>query len=182
MSFIRGVFAVAVGVLIVLLVIFGVEAFYPAPPRPSPQWPSGRVLDVAPDGPEQPCVVLYPGLDDEAWEEWQQAFDEWQQEWNERQQDWDRIYEEYLRELSLYYRHVFLVVLPLGALLAVGGTFVRRRLDTLGAGLILGGMGTMIYAIVPSALDSLYRFIGIGVALAVLIFVGFRVLSFRREG
>ena len=165
----------AIGVLIVLLVIFGVEAFYPAPPRPTPPVFPPVVLEPNRDGPEQPCVILYPGPDDQASDEWQQAWDEWKQEW-------DSLYEEYRRELSLHHRNIFLVVLPLGALLAVGGTFLRRRLDIFGAGLILGGMGTMIYAIVPSALDSLLRFVGIAVALVVLVLVGVRVFSFRRQG
>ncbi len=189
MTFVRVVYAVAIGVLLVMLVIVGIEAFYPAPSRPIPsvsppvilEPPPGFVLEPDTDDPEQPCFVLYPGFDDQASDEWQQALDEWQQEWNERQQEWAKIYEEYQRELALHERSMFLVVLPLGALLAVGGTFVRRRLDTLGAGLILGGMGTMIYAIVPFALDSVLRFTGIAVALAVLIFVGFRVLNSSRQ-
>jgi len=175
MVFARAVYAVAIGVLLVMLVIFGVEAFYPAPPRPTPlRFPAGLVLEPATDDPEQSCVVLYPGLDDGASDEWQQA-------WDEQQREWSRLYEEYRQQLALHHRNMFLVVLPLGALLAVGGTFVRRRLDTLGAGLILGGMGTMIYAIVPSSLDSVLRFSGIAVALAVLIFVGFRVLNSSRQ-
>jgi hypothetical protein len=62
------------------------------------------------------------------------------------------------------------------------GTLIRHRLDIFGAGLILGGMGTMVYALVPYNLDSVLRFIGIAVALAVLIFVGNRVfLSLKRS-
>ncbi|MFU8795962.1 MAG: hypothetical protein ACNA7X_01515 [Dehalococcoidia bacterium] len=167
MTFVRAVYAVAIGGLIVMLVIFGVEAFYPAPPRPTPPAFPPVVLEPGRGGPEQSCVVLYPGLDD-------QASDEWKQEWDEWKQEWDRLYEEYR---SLHHRSIFLVVLPLGALVAVGGTFVRRRLNIFGAGLVLGGMGTMIYAIVPSELDSLLRFVGIAVALVVLVLVGFRVFK-----
>jgi len=128
MSFVRGVFAVAIGVLIVLLVIFGIQAFYPMPERGD-----------------------FPG-----WEQLRQ-------------------------QMATYHNIVFLIVLPLGAVLAVGGTFFRRRLVIFGAGLILGGMGTMIFAIVPSELDSVLRFTGIAVALAVLILVGFKVLPTVRK-
>ncbi len=128
MSFIRGVYVVAIGVLLVLLVIFGIQSFYPAPE--SPGYPSS---------------------------------------------------EEYREKLATYRMNVFFIVLPLGAFLAVVGTFVRRRLGIFGAGLILGGMGTMIYAVAPSRLDSLWRFVGIAVTLAVLVFVGYKVLpSLRR--
>ena len=128
MSFIRGVFAVAIGVLIVLLVIFGIQSFYPAPESPG-----------------------YPNL------------------------------EEYREALATYRMNVFSIVLPLGAFLAIVGTFVRRRLSIFGASLILGGMGTMIYAFAPWRLDSLWRFVGIAVTLAVLAFVGYRVLPSLRK-
>jgi hypothetical protein len=77
-------------------------------------------------------------------------------------------------------RNVFLIVLPLGAVFAVVGTFVQRRQGIFGAGLILGGMGTMVFAIIPYALDNILRFIGIAVALAVLVFVGYKALSLRK--
>jgi hypothetical protein len=85
-------------------------------------------------------------------------------------------------KVEIYARNVFLVVLPLGVVFAVGGTFLQRRLDIFGAGLILGGIGTMVYAIVLYELDNILRFIGIAVALAVLVFVGYRVFhSLRRS-
>ncbi|NWF77276.1 MAG: hypothetical protein HXY36_01560 [Chloroflexi bacterium] len=83
---------------------------------------------------------------------------------------------------EVHARNVFFVVLPLGMVFAVVGILIRHRLDIFGAGLILGGMGTMVYAIVPYDLDNVLRFLGIAVALAVLIFVGNRVfLSLRRS-
>ncbi|MCX6010287.1 MAG: hypothetical protein NTW48_09745, partial [Chloroflexi bacterium] len=73
------------------------------------------------------------------------------------------------------------IVLPLGVVFAVVGTFIQRRLGIFGAGLILGGIGTMIFAIVPYDLDNIMRFIGIAVTLAVLVFVGYKVFfSLRR--
>ena len=77
--------------------------------------------------------------------------------------------------------YVFFVVLPLGLVLAVVGTFIRQRTNIFGAGLILGGIGTMIYAIVPYQLNSILRFAGIAVVLAILIFVGYRVFSLSRN-
>jgi hypothetical protein len=83
---------------------------------------------------------------------------------------------------AVHARNVFFIVLPLGMVFAVGGTFLQRKLDIFGAGLILGGMGTMIFAVVPYDLDNTLRFIGIAVTLAVLIFVGYRVFhSLRRS-
>ena len=86
------------------------------------------------------------------------------------------------QDWALHARNVFFVVLPLGMVFAVVGTFLQRRTGIFGAGLILGGMGTMVYAIVPRDLDDIVRFAGIAAALAVLIFVGNRIfLSLRKS-
>lgn len=86
------------------------------------------------------------------------------------------------QDSEVHARNVFFVVLPLGMVFAVVGTLIRHRLDIFGAGLILGGMGTMVYAIVPYNLNSMLRFVGIAVVLAVLIFVGNRIfLSLRKS-
>jgi hypothetical protein len=102
-------------------------------------------------------------------------YEEWEQEWMEVQ-------EEYRQEAAIHDRNIFFIVLPLGVLFTVGGTFIRRRLGIFGAGLILGGLGTIIYTTVPYGLDNKLRFIGIAVALAVLVFVGYKVfLSLRKS-
>ena len=129
MSFVRGVYVVAIGVLIVLLVMFGIQAFYPEPERgDSPSW------------------------------------------------------ERHREQMAVYHSNVFLIVLPLGAVLAVVGAFVRGRRNTIGASLILGGTGIMIYGVTFWHLDSLWRFVGIAATLAVLVLVGFKVLpALRRD-
>jgi hypothetical protein len=120
MRVLRVVYVLGIAVAIALLVVAGVEAFYPAPQS-----------------------------------YWQGA---------------------------IHARNVFYVVLPLGVVFAIVGTFLQRRLDIFGAGLILGGIGTMIFAIVPYDLEAMLRFIGIAVILAVLGFVGYRVFpSLRRS-
>ena len=149
MRFLRVIYVVAIAVLLILLVIIGVEAFYPAPPRIYPDYPAPPY-----DTPE---------------------YREWEQEWME-------VEEEYRQEEAVHDRNIFFIVLPLGVLFAVGGTFIRRRLGIFGAGLILGGLGTIIYTTAPGGLDNKLRFIGIAVALAVLVFVGYKVfLSLRRS-
>ena len=155
MRFLRVIYVMGIAALIIALVIVGVEAFYPAPSYPEyPEWPR-----------------IQPPYDSPEYEEWLQ---EWQEEWN-------RVDEAYQQEAAVYHRNIFFLVLPLGAVFAIGGTLIRRRLDIFGAGLILGGMATMISAVVPYDLDSKLRFAGIAAALAVLVFVGYKVfLSLRR--
>jgi hypothetical protein len=149
MIFLRGLYVVAIAVALILLVIVGVDAFYPAPPYP--EYPESQ-----------------PPYDSPEYEEWEQ--------------EWMEVQEAYQQEAAVHHRNIFFIVLPLGVVFAVVGTFIRRRLDIFGAGLILGGIGTMIFAIVPYDLDNILRFAGIAATLAVLVFVGYRIfLSLRRS-
>jgi hypothetical protein len=152
MIFLKGLYVVAIAVVLILLVIVGVEAFYPAPQYPD-------------------CYELLGPQPDYNSTEYQQ----WEQECME-------IQEAYQQEAAAHDKNIFFIVLPLGVVFAVVGTFVRRRLDIFGAGLILGGIGTMIFALTPYDLDNILRFAGIAATLAVLVFVGFKVfLSLRRS-
>jgi len=149
MIFLKGLYVVAIAVVLVLLVIVGVEAFYPAPIYPE----------------YNPPPVDYNSTEYQEWE-----------------QQWAQAYEEYQQEAAVYHRNIFFIVLPLGAVFAVVGTFVRRRLDLFGAGLILGGIGTMIFALTPYDLGAILRFIGIAATLAVLVFVGYKIfLALKRS-
>ena len=101
-------------------------------------------------------------------------YEEWQQECNE-------IQEAYQQEAAVHDRNVFLIALPLGVLFAVVGTFIHRRTSIFGAGLILGGIGTMIFAVTPYDLNDIPKFIGIAAILAVLIFVGYKVFFLEKK-
>jgi hypothetical protein len=83
---------------------------------------------------------------------------------------------------ALYGRNVFLIALLLGLVFAVVGAFIQRRTNVFGAGLIVGGMGTMMFSITAYGLGTIPQFIGIVVILAVLIFLGYRFkfLSFLK--
>lgn len=162
MRILRVIYVVAIAAALALLVVAGVEAFYPAPQYPE-----------YPGYPEYPMPI--PDYDSPEYEEWRQEYEEWQQEWREVQ-------EEYQQEVAVHDKNVFLIVLPLGVVFAIGGIFLQRRLDIFGAGLILGGIGTMIFAVTPYDLDTKLRFAGIAATLAVLIFVGYKFfLSLRRS-
>jgi hypothetical protein len=159
MRILRVIYVLAIAIALVFLVVTGVEAFYP-----SPQYPE------YPDYTEPPPA--YNSTE----------YQEWQQEWEERQQEWMQLLEEYRQESAAHDKNIFFIVLPLGMVFAIGGTFMHRRTSIFGAGLILGGIGTMILATVPYDLDNVLRFAGIAAILAVLIFVGYKVfISPRRS-
>ena len=110
----------------------------------------------------------YPDYDPPTWDYDSPEYEEWEQEW-------EQAVAAYEEEAAVHDKNVFLIVLPLGVVFAIGGTFIQRRTGIFGAGLILGGIGTMILAIVPYDLATKLRFVGLAIILAVLIFVGYKV-------
>jgi hypothetical protein len=124
--------------------------------------------------------AFYPGPQYPQYPEFPPAYNS--SEYEDWEQEWMEALDQYQEEAAVYHKNIFFIVLPLGVVFSVAGTFVRRRLDVFGAGLILGGIGTMIFAIVPYDLNMVLRFVGIAVILAVLIFVGYKVfLSLKRS-
>ena len=152
MRILRVVYVLTIAVALTVLVIVGVQTFYPAPEYPD----CYELLGPAPD-------YNTPG------------YDEWERQCA-------NITDEYEQQTARHDRNVFCIVLPLGVVFAVAGTFIQRRTGIFGAALILGGVGTMIFAVTPYNLDDIPRFIGIAVILSVLIFVGYKAfLSSRRS-
>ncbi len=91
--------------------------------------------------------------------------------------DW-AAHEEAMKD---YHRNVFLISYPCALLFIVLGLVLRPRLDVIRPGLILGGMGTIVYAIAQSNLAEEFRFAGVFVGLIVLIIVGYATLLQREE-
>jgi hypothetical protein len=152
MRVLKVIYVLAIAIALTVLVIVGVETFYPAPQYPD----CYEVLGPAPD------------YDTPQYQEWDQGC--------------TSLVDEFQQGAAVHDRNVFCIVLPLGVVFAVVGTFIQRRTGIFGAGLILGGVGTMMFAVVPYNLDSIPRFIGVAVILAVLIFVGYRVfISLRKS-
>jgi hypothetical protein len=152
MRVLKVIYVLAIAALLILLVVVGVEAFYPAPAYPD----CYELLGPQPE---------YGSPDYEDWMD-----------------ECTNLYDAHQQEAAGHDKNVFCIVLPLGVVFAVAGTFLQRKSGIFGAGLILGGIGTMIFATVPYDLSMVLRFIGVAVILAVLIFVGYRAfLSSRRS-
>jgi hypothetical protein len=151
MRILKVIYALAIAAALIALVVVGINTFYPAPEYPRCSDQLGPVPDK--DGPE--------------YEEWRQECDE--------------ILEAYEHDLAVHARNVFLIALPLGLVFAVVGAVIQGRMGIFGASLIVGGMGTMIFALTPYKLADIPKFIGIAVILAVLIFGGYKFFSALRR-
>jgi hypothetical protein len=152
MGALKVIYVLAIAAALIALVVVGINTFYPAPESPD----CHELLGPKPD------------YDNPAVEQWDQ--------------DCSEIFDAYWQEVVVYGGHVFLIALPLGVVIAVVGAFIQRRTSIFGAGLIVGGMGTMIFALTPYNPDNTPKFIGIAVILAVLIFVGYKLFFSRRRG
>ena len=151
MRILKVIYTLAIAAALIALVVVGINTFYPAPEYPSCSEQLGPAPDK--DGP---------------------GYEDWWQECRE-------ILEAYEHDLAVHARNVFLIALPLGLVFAVVGAFIQRRMGILGASLIVGGMGTMIFALTPNKLDDIPKFIGIAVILVVLIFGGYKFFSALRR-
>jgi hypothetical protein len=79
-----------------------------------------------------------------------------------------------------YARNVFSISYPIGIVFVLLGVTLRPRLDVIRPGLVLGGLGTMIYAIAQTELIPEIRFVGVVIELAILLIIGYRMLLERR--
>ncbi len=82
----------------------------------------------------------------------------------------------YTLEAEEYYRNVFCIAYPCGLLFVLLGLLLRPRLDIFRVGLIMGGIGTIIYAIAQPHMAGEIRFTGVACGLIVLLLVGYKTL------
>ena len=83
---------------------------------------------------------------------------------------------DYEAAMDDYHQKAFFISYPYGILLIILGVVLRPRLSILKPGIILGGLGSISYAISQDGLSNEIRFAGIAVALAVIIFVAYKTL------
>ena len=118
---IRFLYALAVAIFLVLVIAFGILTFYPSPE--APRYPDAIAtpaskLDV-PSGPS-----------------------------TEVQQQYQRDYETYQGKRADHHRNVLLIATLLAAVAIVGGIVAAGALDVLRVGLMLGGLFTVLWALI----------------------------------
>lgn len=168
-------YGAAVAALMVLLVAFGIQAFYdgPEPPRP-PEPPFARGPLTAPPvtgpGLATPTVATPSPQEIERYEREQREF--------------QQAYEKYQEQRGDYHRNVFLVAATLAVLAIVGGVGVWSRVDAMSLGFIAGGFASLVYGIIQAGGDLdeaspalIFAFVLVGLAL--VLGAGYRWLSIR---
>ena len=165
MTAIKVIFVLVITAFLIMLVGFGISAFYQ---RPAPPEYNCYYSEMTPELKELPAPE--PGTPE---------YEEWQLKQQECQEEYNRRWEIYNDSLENHSRNVFFISYPCGLLFITLGLILRPRLDVIKHGLLLGGMGTIIYAIAQSNLANEFRFIGTAIGLAILLYVGYKTLLGR---
>jgi hypothetical protein len=161
-------YAGAITALLVMLVGFGIRTFYEAPEEP--QYPS-KALSlrlVSPTGaPEQPSSAELQALEEE-------------------QRRYQEAYEAYSKERADYRRNVFLIASLFGVVAVAGGLVLPGRLDAIRLGLVAGGLGALLYAVIQADGDlddfgSTVAFLVALTGLALILGAGYRWLAAPSE-
>lgn len=167
MTIIKVIYVLTITAFLIMLVAFGISAFYQPPEHP-------EYIDCT-----LASIILRqpaPSYGTPEYEEWQEQ----QEEWEECQEENSKLREAYYASMEGYHRNVFFIAYPCGLLFIVLGLVLRPKLETIRPGLLLGGMGTIIYAIAQSDLSSEFRFAGVAVGLVVLLYLGYKTLLERK--
>ena len=183
-------YSLVVAILFILLVILGIRAFYDEPEEPShPIRPLAIDVEVPPaPGTGEP---LYCDLDrcfkgdreltaeDEAelTEEERLHIQE-----ERRFQEQRRDYED---ERADFHRNVFILASVLGVAAIALGLYLFRRVEAIPLGLLLGGLGVVIFGWVQAAEDfgeigEALLFAVVAVGLGIVLAAGYRFLGLVR--
>ena len=168
----RLAYALAVAIFFILVVIFGQRIVFSEPEFPPPVlapsydvyctesgcYGNGTELDEADDTPRSGVVVQYV-----------------------------QTFRTYYDDGDEYSRNVFVVSVLLGMTAIAAGVYLFRRVEALALGLVLGGIGVVIYGWVESSwaegkMGDTHAFIAAAIGFVVLAAGGYWFLGGRERG
>jgi lipopolysaccharide export LptBFGC system permease protein LptF len=164
-TLIKLAYAGAITVLLILVVAFGTRVVYEPPAQPRFEDFVGRSpVRVGPDG---AIVPLTP---------------EEQARQEEEQRRYREAWERHEDERAEYRRNVFLIAAVFGLVALAAGISLDPRLDAMRLGLILGGVGTLLYGIAQAGgelgrVGPAVLFVVALVGLALVLAAGYRWLT-----
>lgn len=188
-------YSLAVAILFVLAVILGQRTFYEGPE--APQYPppfelrGGPPVPVGPEGKPEPAEFLICEFDRcfkggrELTAEDEAKLTTEERRYVQEQREFQRKWQAYEDERADYHRNVFILAQVLGIAAIAGGATIFRRVEAIPLGLLLGGIGVVIYGWSQAAVDfdeigMAPLFVVAVVGLGVLLAVGYWFLGARR--
>lgn len=144
---IQSLYIFFVGVLVVLFLGFGINAFYPEPNYPD----------------------SYPECSNYSYEE--EISSSCQRELDE----YDRASEEHDEKVEAYNRNVSIVVIVGSVIFAVVSIFLEKKLKIIADGILLGALFILVYGLIRafSAGSDKYSFIATTIGLGLVLYLGY---------
>ena len=158
MSLLKTLYALAIALLVVAFVGFGISAFYPEPefPQPPPELQFGEFpTEEGPTDDEKKLMI--------------------------EQQEQEEAFQE---RLSDYNRVISSISIGLAVLLLVGSLLWISGVPVIGDGVTLGAVFTLFYGLIRALMtqDERFRFVAVAVGLAVVLaFVYWRFVRSKEE-
>lgn len=158
------IYTIFVGLLVVLFISLGISAFYPAPSEPKypPELEKGPPVIMSAD---QSAPQTVPAPNTPETEEYKKKNEAYRLE---SEHYYQVIKPRYERNVSII-TMIFAVIILAVSLTALG------KIQFLSDGLLLGGVLSLLYAIVRGLMgkDNLYSFITVAVGLVVALILGY---------
>ena len=177
-------YSLTVAILIVLFVILGTRTFYGEPEEPS--YPSGvppTTKDLYCDFTGE-CFLNGRALTPE---EEQQLLTADEREFIGQQREFNKRQKAYQDDRVDYRRNVFVIASVLGVAAVAAGLYLFRRVEPMPLGLVLGGLGVVIFGWAQAAEDfdeigmaPLFAVVAVG--LAIVLAAGYWLLGTRPAG
>lgn len=162
-TLLRFLFIIFIGILTALFVGVAIDTFY-APPK-SPEYKCGMmkpvISDIRKDGPTK------AELD----------------EMEKCNLEMNDLSERYRETRKIYSRNVAAMAIIAAAIIVLAGLFFFYKMEILADGLLLGGIGSLVYGLINSfqSDQSMVRFISASASLAIVIAAGYFRFIFIKE-
>ena len=181
-------YSLTIAILLVLFVILGTRTFYDEPGepqfsfRPVPEKPIG-------EGPGEPPYCDFDGRcfkdGREITPEEEADLTQEERDYIQEQREFNKRQKEYQDDRVDYHRNVFVIASVLGVVAIAAGLYLFRRVEAMPLGLLLGGLGVVIFGWAQAAEDfgeigmaPLFAVVGVG--LAIVLAAGYRFLGLVR--
>ena len=182
-------YSLTVAILLVLFVILGTRTFYDEPEPPT--YPSTKTppLEGRPVlGKELHCDSDQCYLNGQALtqQEEEELLTTGERDYLRQQREFNQKSVEYQDDRVDYHRNVFVIASVLGVASVAAGLYLFRRVEAMPLGLVLGGLGVVIFGWAQAAEDfgeigmaPLFAVVAVG--LAIVLAAGYRFLGSTRR-
>jgi len=95
--------------------------------------------------------------------------------------EWQQCYSQYQEAVDKYNFTIFIVLMAVGVICLIAGA-MKFGPESIGGGIMFGGIITLIHGIIRywSEMNDIMRFIAVGIALGIVIWIGYKIIERER--